>query len=237
MSKLALMIVAAISIWAAQTVSAPAFGKETATWTDSFHEDKSDLVATGKNPLFILVPGYYLIFEGTEDGQKTELRITVLDETKKIDGGETRIIEERETVDGKVVEISRNFFAISKRTNSVYYFGEDSKEYKDGRAVSQKGSWEAGVNGARLGLMMPGTVLLAARYYQEIAPQVAMDRAETLSISETVQVPAGNYLACIKMEETTPLEPKNKEYKFYAPGIGLIRDGDLQLTQYGYANR
>ena len=237
MSKLALIVLVTISMCLAQTVSASAPGKETAQWTDSFQEDKSDLAAAGKNPFFILVPGYYLIFEGTENGQKVELRITVLDETKSVDGVETRVIEEREIMNGKVIEISRNFFAISRRTNSVYYFGEDSKEYKDGRVVSQKGSWEAGVNGARFGLMMPGTVLLGSRYYEEIAPQIAMDRAETVSISETVQVPAGKYLGCLKAEETTPLEPKSKEYKLYAPGIGLIRDGDLQLVRYGYANR
>lgn len=236
MSKLALMIVATISMCLAHIVSASAPGKEAAGWTDSFQEDKSELVATGKNPFFILLPGYYLIFEGTEKGRKAELRITVLDETKRVDGVETRVIEERETMNGKVVEISRNFFAISKRTNSVYYFGEDSKEYKDGRVVGQEGSWEAGVKGARFGLMMPGNVLLGSRYYQEVAPKVAMDRAENLSTSETVQVSAGKYSDCIKAEETTPLEPKNKEYKFYAPGIGLIRDGDLQLTRYGYAN-
>ena len=173
MSKLALIVLVTISMCLAQTVSASAPGKETAQWTDSFQEDKSDLAAAGKNPFFILVPGYYLIFEGTENGQKVELRITVLDETKSVDGVETRVIEEREIMNGKVIEISRNFFAISRRTNSVYYFGEDSKEYKDGRVVSQKGSWEAGVNGARFGLMMPGTILLGSRYYEEIAPQIA----------------------------------------------------------------
>lgn len=82
MSKLALIKVATISMCLAQTVSASAPVKETAEWTASFQEDKSDLVAAGKNPFFILVPGYYLIFERTEKGQKVELRITVLDETK-----------------------------------------------------------------------------------------------------------------------------------------------------------
>ena len=89
MSKLALIIVATISMCLAQTVSASAPGKETAQWTDSFQEDKSDLAAAGKNPFFILVPGYYLIFEGIENGQKVELRITVLDETKNVRDSES----------------------------------------------------------------------------------------------------------------------------------------------------
>jgi hypothetical protein len=226
-----------ISICLVQIVFARSTEKETKKWTDSFTEDKSDLVATGKNPYVVLEPGYFLTFEGSEDRKKVELRITVLDETKKIDGVETRIVEERETSDGKVIEISRNYFAISKRTNSVYYFGEDSRTYKNGQVVSREGSWEAGANGARFGLMMPGTVLLGSRYYQEVAPQVAMDRAENVGASEMLEVPAGKYQNCLKTEETTPLEPKSKEYKYYAPGIGLIRDGDLQLTQYGYLKR
>ncbi|MDQ6653543.1 MAG: hypothetical protein M3Y84_12455 [Acidobacteriota bacterium] len=224
----------ALLMCSAQMIFARFDRTEKTKWTDSFLEDKADLVNRGKNPFFVLEPGYYLVLEGAEDGKKTELRITVLGEVKKIDGVETRIVEERETQDGLVIEISRNFFAISKRTNSVYYFGEDSKEYKDGRAVNQKGSWEAGVNGARFGLIMPGTVLLGARYHQEIAPQVAMDRAENVSTSEVVQVPAGTFQGCLKMEETTPLETRSKEYKYYTPGIGLVRDGELRLTRYGY---
>ena len=83
---------------------------------------------------------------------------------------------------------------------------------------------------------MPGLILLGARYYQEIAPGIAMDRAEIISMNEKMITPAGIYMNCLKMEETTPLEPKNKEYKFYAPGIGLIRDGDLLLIRHGFIN-
>lgn len=237
MNKLGRIMLIAISIWITQIVFARSTEKETKKWTDFFMEDKSDLVATGKNSYFVLEPGYFLTFEGIEDGKKAELRITVLDETKKVDGVETRVVEERESRDGKVIEISRNFFAISKRTNNVYYFGEDSRTYKGGQVVSREGSWEAGANGARYGLMMPGTVLLGSRYYQEVAPKVAMDRAENVSVSEMLEVPAGKYQNCLKTEETTPLEPNNKEYKYYAPKIGLIRDGNLRLTQYGYLKR
>ena len=81
---------------------------------------------------------------------------------------------------------------------------------------------------------MPGLVLLGARYYQEIAPKTAMDRAEIISLTETKQTPAGTFTNCLKTEETTPLEPKDNEYKLYAPGIGLIQDEDLLLTKYGF---
>src|SRR4030095_6201749 len=99
------------------------------------------------------------------EGGNEQLTITVLDETKKVDGVETRVVEERETKNGKLGEVSRNYFAISKRTNSVYYFGEDVDIYKDGKVVNHEGGWLAGVKDARFGLMMPGQATLKAKYY------------------------------------------------------------------------
>jgi len=81
-----------------------------------------------------------------------------------------------------------------------------------------------GEKGAKFGLMMPGQVL-KARFYQEIAPKVAMDRAKIVCTSETVKTPTGEFKNCLKVEETTPLEPGVKEQKYYALGIGLIQDG------------
>jgi len=193
-----------------------------APWTEDFGIDKADLVPTGSNPYFILEPGHQLYFKG----KKGDLTITVLDETKTINGVETRVVEERETEDGTVSEVSRNYFAISKTNNSVFYFGED-----------QGGAWHAGENGAKAGLIMPGLVLLGGRHYQEIAPKVAMDRAEIVSMSETLQVPAGKFDNVLKIEETTPLEPFSKEYKYYARGIGLLRDGDMELVRYGFVKK
>ena len=198
-------------------------------WTDDFSADKADLTHTGKNPYFILEPGHQMTFEGG----KERLVITVLDETKKVDGVECRVVEERETKDGKLVEVSRNYFAISKRTNNVYYFGEDVDMYKDGKVTGHGGSWLSGKNDARFGLLLPGLPLVGARYYQEVAPKEAMDRAEIVSVTETVKTPAGEFKNCLKIEETTPLEKGTKEYKFYAPGVGLIQDGDLKLVKHG----
>lgn len=204
--------------------------KKDKDFTDRFFEEKSDLVPTGKNPYFILEPGYQLVFEDPKDQEV--LTITVLEETKKVDGVETRVVEERETVKGQLKEVSRNFFAVSKRTNGVYYFGEEVDDYKDGKVVGHGGAWLSGEKEARYGLLMPGTALLGARHYQEIAPGVALDRAEIVSVSETLETPAGTFKDVLKVEETTPLEP-GKGYKYYAPGVGLIRDGALKLTKHG----
>src|SRR2546422_3099120 len=171
-------------------------------WTSVFPTEPDELVSTGRNPYFILEPGYSLELEGGN----VRLTITVLNETKKVDGVETRVVEERETKGGQLIEVARNYFAISKRTNDVFYFGEDVDMYKDGKIANHDGTWLSGVGGAKFGLIMPGRALLGARYHQEGAPKVAMDRATIVSVSETVKTPAGEFTNCLKGEETTPLQ-------------------------------
>jgi len=198
-------------------------------WTKSFQIQEGELSSTGRNPYFILEPGYRMVLENGRE----RLTITVLNETRKIDGVETRIVEERETKNDRPMEISRNYFAISKRTDNVYYFGEDVDIYKAGKVSSHEGAWMAGVNGARFGLAMPGVPTLKAKYYQELAPRVAMDRAEIVSLSETLITPAGVFKDVLKVVETTPLERGAAEAKYYAPGVGLLQDGSLKLVKYG----
>jgi hypothetical protein len=198
-------------------------------WTSKFDVERSELASTGRNPYFVLSPGYVLTLE---DG-RTRLVVSVLNETKTVDGVETRIVEERESKDNQPVEVSRNYFAISTRTNAVYYFGEDVDMYKNGKVVGHEGAWLAGVNGARFGLAMPGSPALRVKYYQEIAPKVAMDRGEIVSLTEKLRVPAGAFTDVLKIAETTPLEPGVKEYKYYGRGIGLLQDGSLKLVKYG----
>lgn len=205
----------------------PAFVKD-------FHIDKADLSSTGANPYFILEPGYQLFLKSANG----ELTITVLAETKKVDGVVTRIVEERESEDGKLVEVSRNYFATSKKDKTVYYFGEDVDMYNTaGKITGHGGSWLAGVNGAKPGVMMPGEPKVGDRFYQELAPKVAMDRAEVLSLTETLRTPAGTLKNVQKTLETTPVEPGTKEYKFYARGIGIAKDGDLLLARHGYVKK
>jgi len=198
------------------------------SWISEFQVDKSDLTTIGRNPYFILEPGYSLTLErGAE-----RLRVTVLDETRVIDGVETRIVEERETKNDQLVEISRNYFSISRRTRDVYYFGEDVDIYAAGKIVSHEGAWQAGMNGARFGLMMPGSPVMGQRFYQEFAPRVAMDRAEVVALSGNLKTPAGNFNQVLKIIETNPLE-RGSEAKYYASGVGLLQDGSLKLVKYG----
>jgi hypothetical protein len=224
--RLAVFLLASSAIVSLTAQGVPSVDR---TWTADFVINPGELVTTGRNPYFILEPGYVLTLEDRD----TRLVITVLDETIRVDNVDTRVVEERETAKGALIEISRNFFAISTRTNAVFYFGEDVDMYKDGKVVSHEGAWRSGVKGARFGLAMPGLPLQSAKYYQEIAPGIAMDRAEIVGLTETVKTPAGQFRNVLKVLETTPLEPGVREFKYYANGVGLVQDGDVRLVKYG----
>jgi len=203
-------------------------------YTTSFRTENCTFSSTGRNPFFILEPNYQLVFVGEEAGEEAELTITVLNETTEVNGTETRVVEERETLGGQLVEVSRNFFAICEETNSVFYFGEEVDDYEDGRIVAHEGAWLAGEDANRAGIIMPGTILVGARYYQEIAPNVALDRAEIVDMGQVIQTPAGEFTDTLLTQETTPLEPDVVEVKYYAAGIGLIQDAELQLERHGF---
>jgi len=196
-------------------------------WTDEFQTDKRKFSSKGRNRFFSLQPGHRIVIESKSE----KVIITVTNKTKKIGSVVTRIIEEREFEDGELVEVSRNFFAICKATSDVFYFGEEVDDYKDGKIVDHGGAWQADNKDSKAGIIMPGTALLGARHYQEIAPN-AMDRAEIIADNVTMKTPAGTFKNCIRVKETSPLEPGTICYKTYAPGIGLIQDEDLLLTKY-----
>ena len=198
-------------------------------WQKDFDLSSCNLVNTGKNQYFILEPGYQLVLQKDEE----TLQITVLNDTKMVDGVLTRVVEEREWDEEEVVEVSRNYFAICEQTKDVFYFGEDVDNYKDGKVDNHDGSWLAGEGENKPGLFMPGTPQEKMKFYTEVAPGVAMDRAEIVSLKETCKTPAGTFASCMKVQEGTALNYLEKEYKYHAPGVGLIQDESLVLIKYG----
>lgn len=216
---------------ASPSTSLPA-DQTTEGWLSSFDLENCNFASTGENSYFILKPGYQVTLEGEEDGEELQLVMTVLDETKVVNGIETRVVEEKETKGSNLVEISRNYFALCKPTNNAIYFGEDVDIYEDGEIVSHEGGWLAGQNGSKAGMIMPEKVEVGLKYYQEVAPGVAEDRAEIVSVNDTLDTPAGTFDQVLKTEETNPLKPEEKEFKFYAPGIGLIQEEAIKLVNY-----
>ncbi|MGH9867439.1 MAG: hypothetical protein ACREAA_04640 [Candidatus Polarisedimenticolia bacterium] len=205
-------------------------------FTTDFNIGACTFSTIGRNQFFVLEPGYTLFYEGDDDGELVELRIRVLRDTLAINVPGAgwvlaRVVEEREWADGELKEVSRNFFAFCKQTGNMFYLGEDVDIFEDDGTVSHDGAWRAGRNGARAGVIMPGSFLLGSRYFQEIAPNVAMDRAENTRMGLTIDTPAGRFRNAVEVIETTPLEPGSQSRKVYAPGVGLIIDGVLRLTE------
>lgn len=235
-------------------------------FTTDFRIEDCKFKTKGINPYFILKPGYRLVLETPEDAEEQEKSVeTVLYDTKwiNLDGRRinTRVLEERafewEEDEGewKTIEISLNWFAICKKTNAVYYFGEWSRDCPDGFDENDAcegeeinaGSWEAGVDGAQPGIMMPGTPLLGAKYFQEIAPPGAVDRGEIAAMGlpwpepeeglAIVEEP--DFTGCIKIFDTNPTDGDacgEEDAKIYCPGIGLVQDQDLELTFSGFVD-
>ena len=200
------------------------------SWQDTFDLDKCTHLTEGQNKYFILKPGYQIVLADESD----QVVITVTDKTMMINGIKTRVIEETEFEDGKLKEISRNFFTICKEHKDVFYHGEDVDDYKDGKIVNHNGAWRAGVHGARAGLMMPGKAKVGMKHYQEVAPTVAMDRAEILANDVDLEAPNKKYKKCLKVLETSPLELEAESVKLYAPKIGMVFDDGLVIVDSGH---
>ena len=162
-------------------------------FTENFPLKSCQFTSQEGNKYFPLVPGRKLYYNNSrcvsegECEELEELWITTKFQTRRITLGSgvhrrevvTRVLEERETEDGELKEISRNFFALCEPARDLYYFGEEVDIYEDGKIVSHDGAWIAGRHGALPGIIMPDSAfLLGTRYFQEQAPGVALDRAE-----------------------------------------------------------
>ena len=216
----------------------PAWAGDSRGFTTDLRIEDCTFSNTGRNPYFSLNAGDVLVLAG----EGVDLRITVLNETRVIsfvtDRGVplsvgTRVVEERVSENGSLVEVSRNFFARCQETNDIIRFGEDVQIFKN--RISTAGSWLAGRDGAVLGLMTPGMFLLRSRYFQEQALDVAPDPAAHVAMGFTVTVPAGTFEDCVEVLETTPLDRRAKSTKIYCPGIGLVDDDGVKLVDFNIA--
>ena len=195
-----------------------------------------DFSASGTTDFANLNPGTVLTLEGPIDNGKTErLVITVLDAVKIVDGVETRVVEERAFINGKLIEVAKNYFAIDEKTGNLYYFGEDVDNYENGHIKDHHGSWQSGINGAKFGLLLPGTARVGLSYIEENAPTVAQDRGRIVSTTASVSTTAGHFKNVVKVEETSPLDA-TLDYKHYARGIGLVQSNSLKLISYTLAD-
>jgi hypothetical protein len=184
----------------------------------------ADFTVEITNPWWPMEVGDRWVYEETEDPsgpQRNE--VTVLDETKRTASGiEARVVHDVvKAPDGSVVEDTRDLYAQDSDGN-VWYVGEQTAEYENGKVVTTEGSWEAGVDGAQPGVLLPADPRPGTGYRQEYLKGEAEDQGFVLSTAEQVQVPTGMYQGTLMTRDTTPLEPDQVELKFYAKGVGPV---------------
>lgn len=171
------------------------------------------------------------VFQGEVESDGTliteRFEFTTLGTGPTILGVQTTTRRDRAFKDGVLVEDTFDFYA-QDTTGNVWYFGEDVTNYRYDEAgnligTDSESAWRAGVNGALPGFIMPADLTLGFKYFQESAPiDEALDQATTIAIGQFVSIAFGDYNNVLKVLETSELIPDLREFKYYAPGQGLI---------------
>jgi hypothetical protein len=201
---------------------------------EPFQIDPARFTTQIDNRYWPMEPGMRWTYEETDaGGALLNVVVTVTSETKEIANGVTaRVVRDTVTDDGTVVEDTFDWYAQDADGN-IWYLGEDTAEFENGKVTSRGGSFEAGVDGALPGVAVPATPAVGLRYRQEYYAGEAEDQGEVLSVGEQVEVRAGHYTDVLMTKDTNPLEPKVLEFKFYAPDIGPV----LAISVSGSSDR
>jgi hypothetical protein len=185
--------------------------------------DPANFVDAVDNRYFPLAPGTRWVYEGASEGEVERTEVEVLDERREIEGISAVVVRDTVYVDGEMVEDTYDWFAQDSEGN-VWYLGEDSHEFEDGRDVGTSGSWAYGVDGALPGIVMPARPTVGDAYRQEYYPGEAEDMGEILDVGISHSIELGDYDDVVVTEDWNPLEPEVIEHKWYAPDVGLIAE-------------
>jgi hypothetical protein len=185
--------------------------------------DPADFTNRIDNPYWPMTPGSRWVYRETDsEGAEQRVEVTVTRKTKKIANGiEARVVHDEVSEDGEPVEITDDWYAQDSEGN-VWYMGEDTREYENGKVASTEGSFEAGVDGAQPGIIMPARPEAGLSYRQEYYAGKAEDKGEIVSLHEQAEVPFGHFGNVLMTKELNPLEPKVLEFKFYARDVGPV---------------
>jgi len=190
------------------------------------------------NPLLPLAYLKQDILEGSEGGMKVRIERTLLPKkhkTFKIAGQtiDTLVMEDREIKNGELEEVTLDYFAQDDEGN-VYYLGEDVDEYENGKVKGHSGAWLLGKDTQNPGVIIPAHPKVGDKFKSEDVNKEIREDDEVVSVGETVSVPAGTYENCVKVKEM--LADGEVEFKFYAPGVGVVREvpagGDVVLKSH-----
>jgi hypothetical protein len=185
--------------------------------------DPADFSTRIDNPYFPVKPGARWVYRETDpEGTRQRVVVTVTNKKKRIANGVTaRVVHDVVSEGRQLVEKTDDWYAQDKHGN-VWYLGEDTTEYENGKPTTTKGSFEAGVDGAQAGVIMPAKPKPGLIYRQEYYAGQAEDKARVFSLREQAEVPFGHYTGVLMTKDLNPLDPKLLEYKFYARGVGMV---------------
>jgi hypothetical protein len=192
--------------------------------------DPDDFAQPSANPFFPLVPGTTRVLEAVTDEGTERVEVTVTFETRTILGVECTIVRDVVTLEGEIVEDTDDYFA-ADRFGNVWYFGELAMNFEDGQLTDLGGSWLAGMDGAKPGIVMEAVPAVGDTYRQEYLATEAEDAATVAALGRTVNVPFGTLQGCLETRDFTPLEPGQLEAKFYAPGMGAVLEVNLETGE------
>lgn len=178
-----------------------------------------DEIAANPNPFFPLIVGNIWVYEDEEE----VITVTVLDETREILGIESIVVQDVVEEDGEIIEDTFDWYAQDSDGN-VWYMGELSRNFEDGELTDIDGSWEAGVEGAKAGILFRSMPIVGETLRQEYRIGEAEDIGETVSVTASESTESGFDCegACLQNLEYTPIEPGEQEHKYYKPGTGLL---------------
>lgn len=180
------------------------------------------------NPYFPLVPGTVSIYRGADEGERFRERVRVTHRTKLIEGVRTRVVlDVLRRADGSLAEKTRDWYA-GDDDGTVWYFGERTATYEEnGRLESREGSWQAGVDGAVAGIIIPADPRPSDAYRQEFSPGHAEDQAWVVQRNTHVKVPYGRLRHVVRTFEWSRLEKRVVSTKLYGRGLGIVREKDV----------
>ena len=185
--------------------------------------DPANFVDVVDNPYMPWMPGARWVYEGQSEGDTERTEIVVTDEQREVMGISVTVVRDSVYVNDELAEDTYDWYA-QDRDGNVWYMGEDTKEYENGEVTSTEGSWEAGVDGALPGIVMPADPQVGDAYRQEFYPDHAEDLVEIQELGATRSVQLGDYQDVLVTKEWNPLDPEIVENKFYAPDVGNIAE-------------
>ena len=191
--------------------------------SESVELDPAEFTAEIDNPYWPMSVGSRWVYSETDsEGAEQRVVVTVTDRTKEIANGiEARVVHDEVTEDGVPTEVTDDWYAQDAEGN-LWYMGEDTTEYENGKPASTSGSFEAGVDGAQPGIIMPAHPEVGQTYRQEYYEGEAEDEGAIVKVDAQAEVPFGHFAPVVMTQDTNPLEPKVLEFKFYAEGVGPV---------------